>query len=168
MLFFKLGHRISTLVLIYNRMVKRTTTRRRENYIKQCDKFTNFIYDKNIILTDKEFLNFKQFLWKKKCLKQSKNIVEILFGYLISDFKHKTLIVCDHVTSKIITHKAKEILNHKCDIDSCLEVVSNHELHSNLNLYHQYDWNRVVVFGSCEYVPPGENFVFVTKEANHQ
>ena len=146
-------------------MVNQTTTARRKTYTNQSEKFATFINNKNIRLTDKELLDYKKFLWKKNKLIQSKNIVEILLGYLISDYKPKTLIVCDHVTSRVISYKAKHLLNHECNINSCLEVVSNHNLHSNVNLYHQYNWDRVVVFGSCEYVPLAENFVFVTKEA---
>ena len=149
-------------------MVKRTTAQRRKNYLNQCDKFTNFINDKNIQLTDREFLAYKKFLWKKDTIVQSEHIIDILLGFIISNYKSKTLIVCDHITSKIFRYKAKNCLNHVCDINSCLEVVSKHELHSNLNLYHEYDWDRAVVFGSCEYVPPAENFVFVTKETNRR
>lgn len=147
-------------------MVKRATTARRNNYEIQCVKFTEFINNKNIRLTDREFLNYKKFLWKKNTIHESDNIVDIILGHLISDYHPKTLIVCDHITTRIIIHKAKHLLNHTCSIDSCLEVVSKHELVSNLNLYHQYDWDRVIVFGSCEYVPPAEHFVFVTKEAS--
>ena len=149
-------------------MVKRTTTSRRKNYLKQCDKFTEFINKKNIFLKDREFLSYKKFLWKTDTIEQSEHVIEILLGYLICNYRPKTLIVCDHVTSKIFSYKAKHLLNHTCNIDSCLEVVSKQKLFSNLNLYHQYDWDRVVVFGSCDYVPPADKFVFVTKKANGQ
>ena len=145
-------------------MVKKATTARRNNYSNLCIKFTDFINNKNIRLTDREFLNYKKFLWKKNTIHESENIVDILLGYLISDYRPKTLIVCDHITTRIFIHKAKHLLNHTCSIDSSLEVVSKHYLYSNVNLYHQYDWDRVIVFGTCEYVPPAENFVFVTKE----
>ena len=107
-------------------MVKRTTTERRKNYLNQCDKFPKFINNKNIQLTDREFLAYKKFLWKKDTIVQSEHIIDILLGFLISDYKSKTLIVCDHVTSKIFRYKAKILLNHVCHINSCLEVVSKH------------------------------------------
>ena len=149
-------------------MVKRATTERRKNYINKCDKFTEFIEKKNILLNDREFLSYKKFLWKTDTIEQSEHIIEILLAYVICNYKSKTLIVCDHITSKIFSYKAKRLLNHSCSIDSCLEVVSEHELFSNLNLYHQYDWDRAVVFGSCHYVPPADKFIFVTKKANGQ
>ena len=143
-------------------MVKQTTTRRREKYLNECDKFTNFIQEKNIHLKDREFLTYRKFLWKKDEIEQSQNIIEILLGYFISEYKPKTLVVCDHVTSKIFRYRAKVLLNHSCKIDSCLEVVSKHELLSNLNLYHKFVWNRIVVFGTCEHIPSSQNLIFVT------
>jgi hypothetical protein len=147
-------------------MVKRITKQRRTKYINQCDKFTEFMNKKNIILGDREFLTYKNFLWKKRTIEQSQNIIEILLGYFICDFKDKTLVICDHITSKIFSYKTKCLLNHDCHIDSCLVVVSKHELLSNLNNYLQYDWDRVVIFGSCECVPPANKYVFVTKTEN--
>lgn len=143
-------------------MVNHITTERREKYMGKCEKFANFINSKNIILTDREFLTYKKFLWKTDKIEQSKHIIEILLGYFICDYKSKTLVVCDHIMSKIFRYKTKNLLNHKTGIDSCLDVVSKHELLSNINMYHHKKWDRVVVFGTCEHIPPTEKCIFVT------
>ena len=147
-------------------MVNQTMAKRRITYLNKCDKFTNFIYSKKILLSDREFLSYKKFLWKPNTIEQSEHIIEILLGYFICDYKSKTLVICDHITSKIFRYKAKHILNHSCDINSCLEVVSKHELRSRMNEYHQQKWDRVVTFGTGQYMPPppADNYVFVTNK----
>jgi len=144
-------------------MVNQITAKRRITYSYKCDKFTNFINSKNILLSDREFLSYKKFLWKPNTIQQSEHIIDILLGYFICDYKSKTLVICDHITSKIFRYKAEHLLNHSCHINSCLEVVSEHKLRTRMNEYHQQKWDRVVVFGGGQLMPPAENYVFVTK-----
>lgn len=149
-------------------MVNQTTAKRRITYSNKCDKFTSFINNKNILLSDREFLSYKKFLWKPNTIQQSEHIIEILLGYFICDYKPKTLVICDHITSKIFRYKARHLLNHSCDINSCLHVVSKHELRTRMNEYHQQKWDRVVAFGIGQLMPPAENYVFVTKKTKNQ
>lgn len=149
-------------------MVKPATTRRREKYLNECDRFTKFIKEKKIYLKDREFLTYRKFLWKKDRIATSQHIIEILLGYFISEYKPKTLVICNHITSKIFRYRAKLLLNHSCSIDSCLEVVSKHELLSNLKLYNTFVWNRIVVFGTCERIPSSQNLIFVAPEETNR
>jgi len=146
-------------------MVNKKTTTRRNIYINKCDIFTHFICNKKIVLSDKEYLSCKKFLWKPTAIERSEHIIEILLGYFICDFKSKTLVVCDHITSKIFRYKAKHLLNHNCDINSCLDIVSKHELRSRMSEYHHHNWDRVVAFEMCLSIPPTDNFVLVAKNS---
>ena len=133
-----------------------------ENTLDSCERFSSFINRKRIKLNDREFLSYKKFIREKKNIQNSENIVEILLGYIATEIKPKTLIICDHITSKCVRHKAKKYLNHNCSFHSCFDVVSDHELKIYLNHYHRVNWDRVIVIGKCEYAPIAKDFVSVT------
>ena len=134
-----------------------------ENLLDSCERFSSFINRKRIKLNDREFLNYKKFIHEKKNIPNSKNIIEILLGHIATEIKPKTLVICDHITSKIVRHKAKKYLNHNCSFHSGLDVISHHELKIYLNDYHRVQWDRVIVIGECEYSPIAKDTVSITK-----
>lgn len=144
-------------------MTKSTGTKMRlKDSLEKCEIFTSFINEKHLHLEDREYLLFKQFIRNKKTIEQTKNIIEILLGYIFTEKKPKTLIVCDHIMCRIIHHKTKKYLNHNCSIDSCFDAVSNYGLKMNMNQYHKIMWDRIIVFGTSEYLPLGKEVVAVT------
>lgn len=128
-------------------MVDIKQRKKRENFLSSMNKFTSFMIGKGITLNDREYLLYKEFLWKKKEIEKTDNWIEIMLGYIFTNFKPKTLFVCDHITACLVRHKANKILSHTCGISTSFDVVSDFELRSNINNYKNINWDRVVVCG---------------------
>lgn len=124
--------------------------KKRENLLSSINKFASFMNNKGIILEDREYLMYKNFLQKKKQIMKTSNIIEIMLGYVFTNYKPKTLFVCDHITTCLVRHKTNKILSHICGLTTSLDVVSDFELMSKMNNYKNVQWDRIVVFTNEE------------------
>ena len=132
-----------------SKMVYIRQRKKRENFLSSMNEFTRFMSEKGIALDDREYLLYKKFLWKKKQIEETPNWIEIMLGYIFTNFKPKTIFVCDHITACLVRHKASKILSHNCGFETSLHVVSEFELKSSIYNYLDVDFDRIVVCAGC-------------------
>ena len=136
----------------------------RENFLSKMNEFTSFMIGKGITLTDREYLLYKEFLWKKKEIKETPNYIEMMLGYIFTNFKPKTLFVCDHVTASLVRYKASKLLSHNCGYGSSLHVISVFELHSNINNNNlDVVWDRLVLCGVGKVDIRANEIIYITR-----
>ena len=143
-------------------MVDTKQRKKRENFLSSMNKFTSFMIGKGITLNDREYLLYKEFLWKRNQIEKTDNWIEMMLGYIFTNFKPKTLFVCDHITACLVRHKAKKILSHKCGITTSFDVVSDFELRCNINNYKNINWDRVVVYGNSKTTIHAKETIYIT------